>query len=77
MAYIIPSEFLNSDYGVEVKRTLIQSGVLKHVIIVDFTQCAFDDALTTACILLCKNDKNVDSIHFSNIGLKSVSVSPQ
>jgi adenine-specific DNA-methyltransferase len=67
MAYIIPSEFLNSDYGVEVKRTLIQSGVLKHVIIVDFTQCAFDDALTTACILLCKNDKNVDSIHFSNI----------
>lgn len=67
MAYIIPSEFLNSDYGVEVKRTLIQSGVLKHVIIVDFTQCAFDDALTTACILLCENDTSSDSIHFSNI----------
>lgn len=67
MAYIIPSEFLNSDYGVEVKRTLIQSGVLKHVIIVDFTQCAFDDALTTACILLCENDANSDTIHFSSI----------
>ncbi|MBO4851607.1 MAG: SAM-dependent DNA methyltransferase [Prevotella sp.] len=67
MAYIIPSEFLNSDYGVEVKRSLIQSGVLKHVIIVDFTQCAFDDALTTACILLCENDKSSDSVHFSNI----------
>jgi len=67
MAYITPSEFLNSDYGVEVKRTLIQSGVLKHVIIVDFTQCAFDDALTTACILLCENDNNSDAIHFSNI----------
>lgn len=67
MAYIIPSEFLNSDYGVEVKRTLIQSGVLKHVIIVDFTQCAFDDALTTACILLCENDNSSDYIHFSNI----------
>jgi len=67
MAYIIPSEFLNSDYGVEVKRTLIQSGVLKHVIIVDFTQCAFDDALTTACILLCENDPNSDFIYFSNI----------
>ena len=67
MAYIIPSEFLNSDYGVEVKRTLLQSGVLKHVIIVDFTQCAFDDALTTACILLCENDNSSDSIHFSNI----------
>ena len=67
MAYIIPSEFLNSDYGIEVKRTLIQSGVLKHVIIVDFTQCAFDDALTTACILLCENNANSDAIHFSNI----------
>ena len=67
MAYIIPSEFLNSDYGVEVKRSLIQSGVLKHVIIVDFTQCAFDDALTTACILLCENSANSDAILFSNI----------
>ena len=67
MAYIIPSEFLNSDYGVEVKRTLIKSGVLKHVIIVDFTQCAFDDALTTACILLCENDTSSEFINFSNI----------
>ena len=67
MAYIIPSEFLNSDYGVEVKRTLLQSGVLKHMIIVDFTQCAFDDALTTACVLLCENGTSSDSIRFSNI----------
>lgn len=67
LAYIIPSEFLNSDYGVEVKRTLLQSGVLKHIIIVDFTQCAFDDALTTACILLCQKSGNSSDIHFSNI----------
>jgi adenine-specific DNA-methyltransferase len=67
LAYIIPSEFLNSDYGVEVKRTLVQSGVLRHVIIVDFTQCAFDDALTTACILLCEKNGTTNEIHFSNI----------
>lgn len=67
MAYIIPSEFLNSDYGVEVKRSLLQSGVLRHVIIVDFTKCAFDDALTTACILLCEKNENSKNIHFSNI----------
>jgi len=67
MAYIIPSEFLNSDYGVEVKRALIQSGVLKHVIIVDFNQCAFDDALTTACILLCENNSRSGCVHFSCI----------
>lgn len=67
MAYIIPSEFLNSDYGVEVKRTLLKSGVLRHVIIVDFTKCAFDDALTTACILLCENSDNSNRVYFSNI----------
>ncbi len=67
MAYIIPSEFLNSDYGVEVKRILIQSGVLKHLIIVDYTQSAFDDALTTACILLCEKNNSSDFVRFSSI----------
>lgn len=67
MAYIVPSEFLNSDYGVEVKRVLLNSGLLRHVIIVDFTKCAFDDALTTACILFCENDKNSENVFFSNI----------
>ena len=47
MAYVVPSEFLNSDYGVEVKRALVQSNTLHHIIVVDFTECAFDDALTT------------------------------
>ena len=67
LAYIIPSEFLNSDYGVEVKRALLASGTLRHVIIMDYTQCAFDDALTTACILFCQKDENSDCIHFSKI----------
>ena len=67
LAYIIPSEFLNSDYGVEVKRELLKSGTLQHIIIVDFNQCAFDDALTTACILLCQKAKPADSVCFSNI----------
>ena len=67
LAYIIPSEFLNSDYGVEVKRALLDSGTLRHVIIIDFTQCAFDDALTTACILLCQKTKDAEFVRFSNI----------
>lgn len=67
LAYIVPSEFLNSDYGVEVKHELLRSGVLRHVIVVDFTQCAFDDALTTACILLCQKDDKSNYICFSNI----------
>lgn len=67
LAYIIPSEFLNSDYGVEVKRVLLESGTLRHVIVVDFTQCAFEDALTTACILLCEKKTDNRQVLFSNI----------
>ena len=67
LAYIVPSEFLNSDYGVEVKRALIASGTLRHVIIVDFTESAFDDAITTACILLCQNSDDAEPIRFSKI----------
>ena len=65
LAYIIPSEFLNSDYGVEVKRALIQSNTLQHIIVIDFTECAFDDALTTACILLCEKNDDSASVRFS------------
>ena len=65
LAYIIPSEFLNSDYGIEVKRALIQSNTLRHIIVVDFTECAFDDALTTACILLCERTSDSESVRFS------------
>ena len=65
LAYIIPSEFLNSDYGVEVKRALIESNTLQHIIVVDFTECAFDDALTTACILLCERMTGSASVRFS------------
>lgn len=67
LAYIIPSEFLNSDYGVEVKQALIESNTLHHIIVVDFTECAFDDALTTACILLCERTTGSASVRFSLI----------
>ena len=67
LAYIVPSEFLNSDYGVEVKRVLLESGVMRHVVVVDFTQCAFDDALTTACILLCHKSEGPYEVRFSHI----------
>ena len=65
LAYIVPSEFLNSDYGVEVKHALIESNTLLHIIVVDFTECAFDDALTTACILFCERTTGSGSVRFS------------
>jgi adenine-specific DNA-methyltransferase len=66
-AYLIPSEFLNSDYGKLVKAYLIKSGTLRHIIIIDFEENVFDDALTTASILLCANDDLSDKVQFSNV----------
>lgn len=66
-AYIIPSEFLNSDYGKLVKQYLIKSKTLRHIIIVDFQENIFDDALTTASIILCANDNLRENVQFTNI----------
>lgn len=66
-AFIIPSEFLNSDYGKLVKSYLIKSKTLRHIIIIDFDESVFDDALTTASIFLCANDNKADKVQFSNV----------
>jgi adenine-specific DNA-methyltransferase len=66
-AYIIPSEFLNSDYGKLVKTFLIKSKALRHIIVIDFEENVFDDALTTASIILCANDNLTNRVQFSNI----------
>jgi adenine-specific DNA-methyltransferase len=66
-AFIIPSEFLNSDYGKLVKSYLIKSNTLRHIIVIDFDENIFDDALTTASIILCANDNKADKVQFSNV----------
>ena len=67
LAYIIPSEFLNSDYGKHVKSALTKNNVLRHIVVFDFEENIFDDALTTACILLCSNDNHNQKVKFSTI----------
>lgn len=66
-AYIIPSEFLNSDYGKLVKSYLIKNQLLRYIIIFDFEENVFDDALTTASILLFANDKEKSEVEFIKI----------
>lgn len=66
-AYIIPSEFLNSDYGVEVKRYLLKLNVQLHFIVIDFEQNVFNDATTTACIVLCQNKPSQGHVRFSYV----------
>lgn len=68
-AYLVPSEFLNSDYGKLVKSYLVKSNTLRHIIVVDFDENVFDDTLTTACIIFCANDNQVEKVQFGNIRL--------
>lgn len=70
-AYIIPSEFLNSDYGKLIKEYLIKTKTLRHLFVIDFKENVFDDAMTTASILLLANDNYNSEIHISTIDSKS------
>ena len=70
-AYIIPSEFLNSDYGRLVKEYLLKTKTLRHLFVIDFKENVFDDAMTTASILLLANDKNNSEINISTIDSKA------
>jgi len=74
-AYIIPSEFLNSDYGKLVKQYLIKSQTLKQIVLFDFEENVFDDALTTSAIILLEKSNTTNKVTFSNIkdlkGLKA------
>ncbi len=66
MAYIVPSEFLNSNYGKSIKRFLLESKLLKEIIIFDFKENIFDQAITTSAILLLEKTQN-NSLFFTHI----------
>ena len=59
LAFIIPNEFLNTGYGKVVKKFLIKERCLKGILSFDNSKNIFEDALTTACIVLIeKSDLN-------------------
>lgn len=51
-AFIVPSEFLATGYGVQVKRFLLESRRLRHLVLFDTHVRVFPEAATTACVLL-------------------------
>lgn len=66
-AYIIPSEFLNADYGRRVKEYLIKLKSLRYILIFDFDNHLFDEALTTSSILLFANDEQKPGVEFIKV----------
>lgn len=70
LAYIIPSEFMNSKYGTAIKQLLIDRKLLKAIINFENDSEMFFNATTTSCILLLDHEPK-DYVKFYN--LRSVS----
>lgn len=69
LAYIIPTEFLNSKYGEQIKEILIEKKLINTIINFENDSELFFNATTTSCILLL--DKSIkNEIKFYN--LKSI-----
>jgi adenine-specific DNA-methyltransferase len=68
LAFIIPSEFLNANYGEKIKEYLIASRITLHLININFTENVFDNALTTSLVILAeKNHEKSSAVNFFNI----------
>jgi len=61
-AYIVPAEFLNADYGKEVKEYIVKSRMLKYIIKFKDNTGIFKNALTTTCILLFSMENNSEPV---------------
>ena len=51
-AIITPGEWLNANFGQPIKEYLLKQVLLKHLVYFSHAATVFDDALTTACLLL-------------------------
>lgn len=68
LAYIIPSEFLNSKYGDNIKKLLIDKKLIRAIINFQNNNI-FENAITTSCILLLDKKPKEDVIF---INLKNI-----
>ena len=69
LAYIIPSEFLNSAYGTQLKELLLRQGLLRCIINFRYNEEVFPGANTTCCIILLQQTAKeyVDFYNLSSI----------
>lgn len=69
LAYILPSEFLNSGYGSLVKDWLIKDRHLDSIIEVACENEAFGEVTTSVCIVLYDSMRRMESVTFRRIAL--------
>ena len=56
-AIIIPSEWMNSNFGKPLKEVLIHRGLIKNLLLFSHEDSQFSGALTTACILFIERSR--------------------
>jgi adenine-specific DNA-methyltransferase len=56
-AVLVPGEWTNANFGMPIKRFLIEHGLLRSLIYFSHAELIFDDALTTACVLLIEKPR--------------------
>lgn len=59
-AIIVPGEWLNANFGVPLKEFLLRGGWLRQLVYFSHAETLFEDALTTACLLLIERPQTVD-----------------
>jgi len=67
LAFIMPFEFFNAGYGKEIKKSLLETYLLKQIVIFENEKEIFPDATTTVCILLCQKDGKNDAIKITSV----------
>ncbi len=68
MAYIVPSEFMNADYGKEIKKIIKEYGFLRKVIILNYN--LFEVNTTSSILLFSNEDNNNSQVQFINVNNK-------
>jgi len=63
-SFIVPSDFLNADYGQRIKSYLLEHKLLDYVVITDYQVSWFEDATTTSAILLCSREQTKQNVEF-------------
>ena len=68
LAFIVPSEFLNANYGEKIKEYLVSLSIILHLININFEENVFNNALTTSSIILAeKKQGKSTAINFFNV----------
>ncbi len=67
LAFLMPFEFFNAGYGTPVKQKLLDTHLLKQIVLIKNERDLFPDALTTICLLLCENNEQDELIKLSQI----------